>query len=154
MNWLHFIWPYSSRTWESVRNANWGIGICATSLFPKISVFGTGCTLSGPTVRVPGKVSGMRTGEEEYVKPVRSQNFWFWNWLHFIWPYSSSTWGIARYANWERGICATSSFPKFLILELVALHLALQFAFLGNWISSLNEFWNSRVLELECHVGF
>ena len=31
-----------------------------------MSVFGTGCTLSGPTVRVPGKVSGMRTGEEEY----------------------------------------------------------------------------------------
>ena len=41
----------------------------------KISIFGTGCTLSGPTVRVPVKVSGMRTGEEEYVQPVRSQNF-------------------------------------------------------------------------------
>ena len=47
----------------------------------KISDFGTGCTLSGPTVRIPGKVSGMRTGEEEYVQPVRSQNFSFWNWL-------------------------------------------------------------------------
>ena len=41
----------------------------------KISIFGTGCTLSGPTVRVPVKVSGMRTGEEDYVQPVRSQNF-------------------------------------------------------------------------------
>ena len=41
----------------------------------KISDFGTGCTFSAPTVRVPGKLSGMRTGEEEYVQPVRSQNF-------------------------------------------------------------------------------
>ena len=30
---------------------------------------------SVPTVCVPGKASGMRTGEEEYVQPVRSQNF-------------------------------------------------------------------------------
>ena len=27
-NWLHFIWPYSSRTCESIRYANWGIWIC------------------------------------------------------------------------------------------------------------------------------
>ena len=36
-----------------------------------------GCTLSGPTVRIPGKVSGMRTGEQEYVQPVCSQKFLF-----------------------------------------------------------------------------
>ena len=40
----------------------------------KISDFGTGCTSSGPTVRVPGELPGMRTGKEEYVQPVRSQN--------------------------------------------------------------------------------
>ena len=50
-------------------------GPYTVSVHVKMSVFGTGCTLSGPTVRVPGKVSGMRTGEEEYVQPVRSQKF-------------------------------------------------------------------------------
>ena len=69
---------YDMCTCESVRYANWGIWICATSSFTKISVLRTGCTLSGPTVRVPVKVSGMRTGGYEYVQPVRSQKFLSW----------------------------------------------------------------------------
>ena len=36
-----------------------------------------GWTLSGPTVCIPGKVSGMQTGEYEYVQPVRLQKFQF-----------------------------------------------------------------------------
>ena len=138
--WLHIIWPYSSRTWESIRYANWGRGICATSSFTKFLILELVALNLALQFAYLGKCQVCELGKRNMCNQFVHKNFCLENWLHLIWPYSSRSCESIMYGNWCLLICETSSFiMTFLSSELVPTYLGLIFNFLalgGTWCHS------------------
>ena len=84
-----------------------------------------------------GKYQVCELGKRNMCNQFVYKNFCFWNWLHLIWPYSSRTWESIRYANWARGICATSSFTKFSVLRIGCTHKSRGFGAQKVYLSNL-----------------